>query len=88
MFDWGICRVRLTGVPSWWQPPQSLGTSIVEVREPGVLGRVMSWVPCQVLHPGASRSPAAAFRPWTLAVNCFASSPWQPPQSTGASFSG
>ena len=32
----GICRVRLTVVPSRWQLPQRRGISIVEVGEPGL----------------------------------------------------
>src|ERR1700693_5665139 len=88
MLDCGICRVRLTVVPSRWQPPHRRGISIVEVGEPGVDGRTMLWVPWHALHPGAEESPPAAFLPCTLAAYCFCSAVWQSPHSTRASLAG
>src|ERR1700739_1289536 len=52
MLVWGMPRVSLTGVPSRWHPPQSLGNSMVEVGDLGADGRRTLGVPWEALHPG------------------------------------
>src|SRR5208337_3921878 len=80
-------RLRETGVPSRWHPPQTKGTLSAATAERGSFTGTMSWFPWQVTQRGASGSPRAIALPCSDRTYCSCSVVWHVPHCTGAGFS-
>ena len=63
-------RLRETGVPSRWHPPQTKGTFSGATADRGSFTGTMSWFPWQLTQRGASGSPRAIALPWSDRAYC------------------
>ncbi len=87
MLAWGMRRLRDTGVPSRWHPPQTKGTFSGATADRGSFTGTMSWLPWQLTHWGASASPRALAFPCSERAYCSCSAVWHVPHFTRAGVS-